>query len=173
MADWVETFKGAILAAEYDREAFMNSQIYVSRFDQATWFLLGTIGLTPKTCKKRKRRIAVVRQHFQYLRELQGGELVVVKSGFVAVGKKHFRFVHQMYDQETGRMVATSDVTAVEASLSTGRTDALPPSYRKAAERLLVTSNVDADKVEARTQGPADAKAPQKDSQKKKKSAKT
>lgn len=167
MAEWVETFKGAVLAAEYDREAFMNSQIYVSRFDQATWFLLGTIGLTPKTCKKRKRRIAVVRQHFQYLRELQGGELVVIKSGFVAVGKKHFRFIHQMYDQETGRMVATSDVTAVEASLSTGRTDALPPSYRKAAEKLLVTSNVDADKVEARTTNPADAKA----SAKKKKTA--
>ncbi|MEX2409555.1 MAG: hypothetical protein WD489_10650, partial [Rhodovibrionaceae bacterium] len=79
-----------------------------------------------------------------------------IKSGFVAVGRKHFRFIHQMYDQESGRMVATSDVTAVEASLSSGRTDALPPSYRKAAERLLVTSNVDADKVEARTTGPAD-----------------
>lgn len=168
MAEWVETFKGAVLAAEYDREAFMNSQIYVSRFDQATWFLLGTIGLTPKTCKKRKRRIAVVRQHFQYLRELQGGELVVIKSGFVAVGRKHFRFIHQMYDQESGRMVATSDVTAVEASLSTGRTDALPPAYRKAAEKLLVTSNVDADKVEAKTSGPAGRKNPPK----KKKAAK-
>jgi acyl-CoA thioesterase FadM len=168
VAEWVETFKGAVLAAEYDREAFMNSQIYVSRFDQATWFLLGTIGLTPKTCKKRKRRIAVVRQNFQYLRELQGGELVVVKSGFVAVGKKHFRFVHQMYDQEGGRMVATSDVTAVEASLASGRTQELPASYRKAAEGLLVTSNVDADKVEARTSGPASRKA----SPKKKKTAK-
>ena len=168
MAEWVETFKGAVLAAEYDREAFMNSQIYVSRFDQATWFLLGTIGLTPKTCKKRKRRIAVVRQNFQYLRELQGGELIVVKSGFVAVGKKHFRFVHQMYDQESGRMVATSDVTAVEASLATGGTQELPASYRKKAEALLVTSNVDADKVEARTSGPASNKA----SPKKKKAAK-
>lgn len=168
MAEWVETFKGAVLAAEYDREAFMNSQIYVSRFDQATWFLLGTIGLTPKTCKKRKRRIAVVRQNFQYLRELQGGELVVVKSGFVAVGRKHFRFVHQMYDQESGRMVATSDVTAVEASLATGRTQALPASYRKSAEGLLVTSNVDADKVEAKTSSPAGRKTPAK----KKKAAK-
>ena len=146
----------------------MNSQIYVSRFDQATWFLLGTIGLTPKTCKKRKRRIAVVRQNFQYLRELQGGELVVVKSGFVAVGRKHFRFVHQMYDQESGRMVATSDVTAVEASLATGRTQALPASYRKSAEGLLVTSNVDADKVEAKTSSPAGRKTPAK----KKKAAK-
>ncbi len=169
MAEWVETFKGAILAAEYDREAFMNSQIYVSRFDQATWFLLGTIGLTPKTCKKRKRRIAVVRQHFQYLRELQGGELVVIKSGFVAVGKKHFRFVHQMIDQESGRMVATSDVTAVEANLASGRTVALPAAYRKAAEGLLVTGNVDADKVEARTTGPADSPARAK----KKKKSKT
>ena len=51
-ARWVETFKGAVLASEYDAEASMNSAIYVSRFDQATWFLLQSIGLTPSRIKR-------------------------------------------------------------------------------------------------------------------------
>ena len=147
MAKWVETFRGAVLAAEYDAESFMNSHMYVSRFDQATWFLLGSIGLTPTTCRRRKRRIAVVRQNFQYLRELTGGELVVIKSGFTAVGRKHFRFVHQMVDHESGQMLATADVVAVEASLATGKTGPLPKAYKQRAEALLVSGNVSEDQI--------------------------
>jgi acyl-CoA thioester hydrolase len=145
MAEWVETFKGAVLASEYDRESFMNSHIYVSRFDQATWFLFGSIGLTPRTCHERERRIAVVRQNFQYLKELRGGELVIIRSGFTGVGKKHIRFVHQMIDTERDQLVATSDVVAVEASLKTGKTTDFPSSYRQKAEALMVTSKVSED----------------------------
>ena len=47
MTEWVHTFKGAVLASEYDFTSHMNSQMYVSRFDQATWFLLRAIGVTP------------------------------------------------------------------------------------------------------------------------------
>ena len=49
MAEWVHTFKGAVLASEYDFASHMNSRMYVSRFDQATWFLLHAIGdMLPK-----------------------------------------------------------------------------------------------------------------------------
>jgi len=145
MADWVETFKGAILVSEYDPEAHMNSQTYVSRFDQATWFLLATVGVTPTTMKKSKQRVAIVRQGFQYLRELRGGDLVEVKSGFIAVGKKYVRFVHRMFDAETGDMVATSDCTAVLANLATEKSIQLPAKLKAAAEAHLVTWNVAED----------------------------
>ena len=50
-----------------------------------------------------------MRQNYQFLEELRGGELVVIKSGFLAVGEKYFRFLHQMYNDVSGKMVATSD----------------------------------------------------------------
>ncbi|MGO8865462.1 MAG: acyl-CoA thioesterase [Alphaproteobacteria bacterium] len=142
MGEWIETFKGAVLASEYDSESHMNSQIYVARFDQATWFLLSSIGITPRSMKRAGRRIAVVRQSYQFLKELKGGELVLVQSGFVAVGRKFFRFLHRMLDAETGQLVATSDSTAVEASLVSGKSAALPSAQRKLAEARLVTANV-------------------------------
>lgn len=141
MADWIETFKGAVLASEYDPGAHMNTQIYVSRFDQATWFLLAAVGITPKTIKERGRRIAVVRQGFQFLHELCGGELIRIESGFIAVGGKYLRFTHRMFDSETDQMVATSDCTAVEASLRTGNAVALPKPIAAEAKRRLVTAN--------------------------------
>lgn len=141
MADWVETFKGAILASEYDPETHMNSQTYVSRFDQATWFVLATVGVTPATMKDAQQRVAIVRQTFQYLRELRGGELVEIRSGFVAVGKKYVRFVHRMFNSLSGEMVATSDCTAVLASLEAQKSVALPDALRTAAKEHLVTWN--------------------------------
>lgn len=141
MAAWVETFKGAVLASEYDAEAYMNSPMYVSRFDQATWFLLHAVGVTPASIKKQKLRVAIVRQNYQFLKELRGGELVTTSSGFVAVGKKYLRFVHRMVDGATAQLLATSDCTAVMASLKTGRSIPLPPALQKRAKAHLVTVN--------------------------------
>ncbi|HYB08256.1 MAG TPA: acyl-CoA thioesterase [Alphaproteobacteria bacterium] len=142
MGEWVETFKGAVLVSEYDSQSHMNSPMYVARFDQATWFLMRSIGITPRSMRKAGRRIAVVRQSYQFVRELRGGELVVVQSGFVAVGKKFFRFLHRMLDAENGNLIATGDYTAVEASLSTGKSVPLPKQVHKLIEGHLVTANV-------------------------------
>jgi acyl-CoA thioesterase FadM len=137
--NWIETFRGAVLAAEYDPESSMNSRLYIERFDQATWFLLHAIGLTPRGVKAEGRRVAVVRQTFQYVRELTGGELVTIQSGFIAVGKKHFRFIHRMLDVETGALIASADMTAVQASRETGKTVALPDAQIAKAQDLTIT----------------------------------
>jgi acyl-CoA thioesterase FadM len=145
MSGWIETFRGAVLAAEYDSESHMNSNLYVTRFDQATWFLLHSIGITPRSMKKAARRIAVVRQSYQFVRELRGGELVLIESGFVAVGAKFFRFLHRMRDVDSGGLVATSDCTAVEASLKTGKSLPLPKNVQKQLSGRLVTANTAAE----------------------------
>ena len=139
MTAWVETFKSAVLASEYDDEAYMNSPIYVSRFDQATWFLLHAVSVTPASIKKQKLRVAIVRQNYQFLKELRGGELVATSSGFLTVGKKYLRFVHRMVDCATSELLATSDCTAVMASLKTGRSVPLPAALQQRAKAHLVT----------------------------------
>lgn len=141
MTSWTETFRGAVLASEYDPESSMNSRLYIERFDQATWFLLHEIGVTPRTVRKANRRVAVVRQNFQYVRELRGGELVRIESGFIAVGRKHLRFLHRMFDVETGALLASSDVTAVQAGLESGTTEALPNDQVEKAKARTITDD--------------------------------
>lgn len=147
MADWTETFKGAIPTTEYDPNAYMNTQTYVSRFDQATWFLLSTIGITPRKAREFGRRIAVIRQSLQFVHELRGGELVIIESGFVSVGNKHLRFVHRMTDAEIGQLVATSDCTAVSVDIKTDKSVELSTELVERAKGLLVTIN-DAARVD-------------------------
>ncbi len=141
MSDWVKTFRGVVLASEYDSSSYMNSRMYVSRFDQATWLLLHSIGLTPSTMKERRLRVAIVRQNYQLMRELRGGELVQVRSGFLAVGDKYFRFLHQMFDEEGGAMVSTCDCVAVQAALDTHHSLPLDDALRERAKAHLVTDN--------------------------------
>jgi acyl-CoA thioester hydrolase len=147
MAEWIETFKGVIDAREYDPNAHMNTQAYVSRFDQATWFLLAQVGLTPRTVKERKRRVAVLRQSFNFVHELKGSELIVIESGFVAVGDKHLRFQHRMIDAESDKLMAACAATAIEVDLASERSVAVSPEVKDRAKGLLVTIN-DAERVD-------------------------
>ena len=139
MGEWIETYRGAVLASEYDPESHMNTQLYTARFDQATWFLLSSVGITPDSMKKSNRRVAVMRQNLEFKQELKGGQLVIIKSGVMSVGDKYLRFVHRMLDGVSGDMLATDDCTAVEADLKTGKSRKLPPEVRKAAEGHVVT----------------------------------
>ena len=141
MSDWVKTFRGVVLASEYDAASYMNSRMYVSRFDQATWLLLHAIGLTPSTMKESRLRVAIVRQNYQFMRELRGGELVQVRSGFLAVGDKYFRFLHPMFDEESATMLATCDSVAVQAALQTNQSVPLDDVLRERAKAHLVTDN--------------------------------
>jgi acyl-CoA thioester hydrolase len=147
MADWIETFKGVIDAREYDPNAHMNTQAYVTRFDQATWFLLAAVGLTPRTVRERKRRVAVLRQSFNFVHELKGSELIVIRSGFVAVGEKHLRFQHRMIDAETDQLMAACGGTAVEVDLDNERAVPIENGIKDRAKAQLVTIN-DADRVD-------------------------
>lgn len=142
MAKWIETYKGAVLASEYDADTHMNTPLYSTRFDQATWFLLNAIGISPAGMKKDKQRFAVIRQNYQLMRELRGGDLVMIESGFVGVGDKYVRFIHRMTDTTTGDLVATGDYTAVVASLKTGKSMKLPAKIKGKATKLLVSWNV-------------------------------
>ena len=134
-------------AREYDPNAHMNTQAYVTRFDQATWFLLAAVGLTPRTVRERKRRVAVLRQSFNFVHELKGSELIVIRSGFVAVGEKHLRFQHRMIDTETDQLMAACGGTAVEVDLDNERAVPIENGIKDRAKAQLVTIN-DADRVD-------------------------
>ena len=141
MSEWVTTFQGVVLAYEYDGTSYMNSRLYSSRFDQATWLLLQSVGLTPASMQEKGLRIAIVRENFQFLHELKGGELVRVRSGFLAVGKKYVRFLHQMLDGDGSTLLATCNIVAVQADLKTNRSVELSSELAERAKAYLVTEN--------------------------------
>ena len=89
------------------------------------------MGLTPRTVRERKRRVAVLRQGFNFVHEFKGSELIVIRSGFVAVGEKRYlRFQHRMIDVETDKLMAACGGTAVEVDLGNERAVPIEPEHQ-------------------------------------------
>ena len=74
MADPVLTYRGTIYPWHCDHMGHMNVMWYVGKFDEATWHLLASAGLTGKRMGEEGIGIVAVEQRIEYKRELLAGD---------------------------------------------------------------------------------------------------
>jgi len=91
----------------------MNVQWYTAKFDEATWHLFSAIGITNKYIQENQRGMAALEQITKYKSEVIAGDLLVIKSKILVVKDKTIRFLHVMYNAETEKEVATSELLGV------------------------------------------------------------
>jgi acyl-CoA thioester hydrolase len=122
----VETYRGTVYPWQLDHVGHMNVQFYTARFDEATWHLLSHFGITSAYLRTERRGMAAVEQRTRYKRELHAGALVRIASELLEAKPKVLRFIHRMYDAETGEEIADSELTAVHLDTDTRRSVAFP-----------------------------------------------
>ncbi len=91
----------------------MNVMWYVGKFDEATWQFFAMFGLTPSFLREENRGMAALQQNITYKRELRAGDVVSIRSGVLEIREKVIRFFHEMYNDETGEIAATAEMTGV------------------------------------------------------------
>jgi acyl-CoA thioester hydrolase len=131
------TYRGAVYPSQCDHMGHMNVMWYVAKFDEATWQLFATIGLTPSRLRSEPIGMAGVEQHIEYKRELYAGDVVTVFSRLLEVKDKSIRFAHEMRNDESGEVAATTILVAVHLDRSTRRARALPDDVKERARALL------------------------------------
>jgi len=137
----IETYRGVVYPWTIDQVGHMNVQFYTARFDEASWQFLAQMGLTPAFLKRSHRSAVAVDQRTQYRRELVAGSLVHIATELVSLGHTSIRFVHHMYDSETGEEVATSELVGVYFDIDVRAATALPVAiHRRAAELKVPTA---------------------------------
>ena len=114
----------------------MNVMWYVGKFDEATWHLLASAGLTGKRMHAEGFGMAAVEQRIEYKRELLAGDLITIRSWFQEVREKALLFVHEMVNEETQEVAARTFLTGVCLDTKTRRARPLPPDVR---ERIVTT----------------------------------
>ena len=139
MTEPLLTYRGVVYPWQCDHMGHMNVAFYVSKFDEATWQLFGTLGLTPTFLRETGRGMAAVEQWISYRKELFAGDSVSVHTVVLEVKGKVLRFAHEMRLQETGEAVATTTLTAVHLDTAARRGCAFPPDIR--ARALALVSN--------------------------------
>jgi acyl-CoA thioester hydrolase len=127
------TYRGTVYPWHCDQVGHMNVMWYVGKFDEATWHLLASIGLTPSYLRDNGRGMAAVQQNISYRRELLPGDIIEVGSRVLEIREKVIRFEHEMKNCETGEVAATCELTAVHLDRDKRRACAFPDAVRTAA----------------------------------------
>src|SRR5262245_1624647 len=115
----------------------MNVMWYVGKFDEATWNLFATMGVTAVFLKEKGRGMAAVQQDLRYLRELHAGDTVTVRSAFVEVRDKAAKFVHEMRHGVSGELAATCVLTGVHIDTQTRKSCPFPPEILERGRGLV------------------------------------
>ena len=137
MTDLVETYRGAVYPWHCDQMGHMNVMWYVGKFDEATWNLFASMGVTTAFLKQNQRGMAAVQQNITYKRELLAGDTVVVRSAFLEVREKVAKFVHEMRHAVTGELAATCVLTGVHIDARTRKSCPFPAEILERGRNLV------------------------------------
>ncbi len=125
-AAWMATYRGVVYPWQCDHMGHMNVMWYVGKFDEATWALFASIGITAAYVREQRCGMAAVQQNIAYKRELTAGDIVAVRSRIVELREKVIRFEHEMIHEGNGEVAASCELTAVHLDLSRRKSRAFP-----------------------------------------------
>jgi acyl-CoA thioester hydrolase len=134
MAEFIVTYRGAVYPWHCDHMGHMNVMWYVGKFDEATWQLLSSIGLSPTRFRNEGIGMVAVEQHIEYKHELIAGDLLTIRSSVQEVREKAVLLVHEMTNQESQQLAARTVLTGVCIDRSTRKARPLPADIRDRIE---------------------------------------
>jgi len=137
------TYRGTVYPWQCDHMGHMNVMWYTGKFDEASWQLLSTMGLTASRFREEERGMAAVDQHIQYKRELHAGDVVSIHSAVLSVRDKSIQLIHKMLNDTTGELAAVSVVVAVHIDRSTRKACPLPSDVRQRATPMTMLQEED------------------------------
>ena len=136
MPELLLTYRGTIYPWHCDHMGHMNVMWYVGKFDEATWHLLASVGLSAARMREESMGMVAVEQRIEYKRELLAGDLITIRSGVQEVREKAVLFFHDMINEQTQEIAARTFLTGVCLDTNTRKARALPPDVRRRVASL-------------------------------------
>ena len=142
----IETYRGTVYPWQCDHMGHLNVMWYVGKFDEATWNLFAAIGLTPTLLRTQNRGMAAVQQNIGYRRELNPGDIVMVRSAVLEVRDKVLRFVHEMHNTESGEIAAVCELTGVHIDTIARKSCRFPDEVLARGREMIRTYDLETGK---------------------------
>ena len=131
MAEPFVTYRGTVYPWHCDHMGHMNVMWYVGKFDEATWQLFASIGLSPRRLRNEGIGLVAVEQRLEYKRELIAGDILTIRSSVEEVREKALVLLHEMTNDETQQVAARTTITGVCIDMTTRKARPLPEDIRK------------------------------------------
>jgi acyl-CoA thioester hydrolase len=137
MAEPIVTYRGTVYPWHCDHMGHMNVMWYVGKFDEATWQLFTSIGLSPRRLRNEGIGLVAVEQRLEYKRELIAGDLLTIRSSLEEVREKALVLLHEMTNDETQQVAARTTITGVCIDMTTRKARPLPGDIRERVANSL------------------------------------
>ena len=124
------TYCGTVSPWHCDQTGQMSVKEYTGNFDEASSNLLASIGLTPAYFRDWNRGMVAVEQRVAYKKELLAGDTLFVRSRMLEARDRAILFVHEMVNEQTLEVAATSHYTAVHIDRFTRKPCPFPPKVQ-------------------------------------------
>jgi acyl-CoA thioester hydrolase len=128
---FVEIYRGTVGPQHCDDFGHMATQFYISRYSDGSGHLWSGVGMDRQTMFARRRGSVVLEQRLNYVREVLSGDILIVRSALIEVAPKTVRFMHFMFNGETGLLAATSEAVAIQLDLDTRRATSFSDEERQ------------------------------------------
>ena len=143
MAEPIITYRGTVYPWHCDHMGHMNVMWYVGKFDEATWQLFTSIGLSPRRLRDEGIGLVAVEQRLEYKRELIAGDILTIRSSVEEVREKTLVLVHDMTNDETQQLAARTTITGVCIDMTTRKARPLPRDIRERVVNQLPTKGAE------------------------------
>jgi acyl-CoA thioester hydrolase len=131
-----ETFRGVAFPWHCDMMGHMSVQHQIPLLDNAVCHLLGEFGPIVELRDGARIGWADVRQEIHYLNEIIEGDLLILRSGIIVVGRSSLRHRTVMARRSDAAVCTSMEGVTVRFNLDRRQSIALTDSERSIAQRL-------------------------------------
>ncbi|MEX6631927.1 acyl-CoA thioesterase [Hyphococcus lacteus] len=141
MQNGIETFRGVVFPWHCDAMGHMSVQHQMPLLDSAVYHLLGEFGASVTEENNRRLGWADVKQEISYLHELVVGDLLILRTGIIAIGSSSIRHRTVLSRRSDELACTVMDSVTVRFDLDRRKSTTLSDDIRALAARLI-TSDV-------------------------------
>jgi acyl-CoA thioester hydrolase len=126
----VETYRTTVAPADCDHLGHMNVQHYFRAVSEAMFSLMAQVGLGPAEIRARRLSFAVVHADTDFWAEVLAGDVIAVRTGIEAIGRKSAHFRHELVNVASGQTVMGTTFKCVLLDLERRVAVEVPPDIR-------------------------------------------
>lgn len=138
MGQWFETYRAVVFPWNCDHIGHMNVRWYAHHFDDAGFHLWTMAGVSQADMRERNVGVVVAQIKIDYIKEMNAGDLLVIRNAFIHVGNKSVRHLGRMYNADTGELCATQEAIEVFFDPANRVSAPMPDDIRARLSELVV-----------------------------------
>lgn len=131
----LDFYRGEVLPAWVDYNHHMTEAAYLTAFGWASDALFAYIG-DDDAYRADGHSFYTVETHIAYLREAAEGTPLAITTRVLGVDRKRLLIYHEMFQDDTGEQLATTEQMLVHVDMNAGRSVAILPDVKAALDAI-------------------------------------